>query len=177
MFLFQGQPTNKSGRLDIELRTYDFLDSLNIEYTGADHDAAMTMDVCAKINNALNVKICKNLFLCNRQKTVYYLLMMPGDKPFKTKDLSAQLKIARLSFGDEEKMFQLLGLHPGSVSVLGLMNDLHGEVSLIIDKEILDDEYFGCHPCMNTSSLKLKTSDLINKFLPAVNHNYTVVEL
>ena len=125
----------------------------------------------------LDVLICKNLFLCNRQQTNFYLLMMPGDKPFKTKDLSAQLGVSRLSFASEEHMLELLDVLPGSVSVMGLMNDPENRVRLVIDREVLEEEYVGCHPCKNTSSIKLRTSDLLEKFLPAVHHTPTVVTL
>ena len=103
--------------------------------------------------------------------------MMPGDKPFKTKDLSAQLGISRLSFAEEEYMIKLLDLYPGSVSVMGLMNDKENRVQLLIDEDVLKNEYIGCHPCMNTSSIKFKTSALTEKILPAVHHEAIIVKL
>lgn len=177
MEIFHGRPEDCSGREAREVRTYDLLDRLGVEYLRTDHAPATTMEVCKEIDRVLDVLICKNLFLCNRQQTRFYLLMMPGDKPFKTKDLSAQLGVARLSFGSEDFMEQFLGLHPGSVSVLGLMNDTDKQVRLVIDEEVLRDEYVGCHPCQNTSSIKLRTEDLLHKFLPAVGHESTVVRL
>lgn len=177
MEIFHGRPADCSGREPREVRTYDLLDRLGIEYLRTDHAPATTMEVCKDIDGVLEVLICKNLFLCNRQQTQFYLLMMPGDKPFKTKDLSAQLGVARLSFAGEDFMEQFLGLHPGSVSVLGLMNDAQGRVRLVIDEEVLRGEYLGCHPCQNTSSIKLRTEDLLHKFLPAVRHEPTVVRL
>lgn len=177
MQLHQGRPADCSGRHEREIRTYDLLDSLGIPYVRTDHEPATTMEVCNVIDAVLDVLICKNLFLCNRQKTDFYLLMMPGDKPFKTKDLSGQLGVARLSFADESFMEELLDLHPGSVSVMGLMNDRENRVRLLIDEDVLQGEYVGCHPCENTSSIKLKTSDLLEKFLPAVHHSPTVVRL
>lgn len=177
MEIFHGRPADCSGREPREARTYDLLDRLGIEYLRTDHAPATTMEVCKDIDGVLEVLICKNLFLCNRQQTQFYLLMMPGDKPFKTKDLSAQLGVARLSFAGETFMEQFLDLHPGSVSVLGLMNDAQGRVRLVIDEEVLRGEYLGCHPCQNTSSIKLRTEDLLRKFLPAVRHEPTVVRL
>ena len=177
MEIFHGRPEDCSGREAREVRTYDLLDRLGVEYLRTDHAPATTMEVCKEIDRVLDVLICKNLFLCNRQQTRFYLLMMPGDKPFKTKDFSAQLGVARLSFGSEDFMEQFLGLHPGSVSVLGLMNDTDKQVRLVIDEEVLRDEYVGCHPCQNTSSIKLRTEDLLHKFLPAVGHEPTVVRL
>ena len=177
MEIFHGRPEDCSGREAREVRTYDLLDRLGVEYLRTDHAPATTMEVCKEIDRVLDVLICKNLLICNRKQTRFYLLMMPGDKPFKTKDLSAQLGVARLSFGSEDFMEQFLGLHPGSVSVLGLMNDTDKQVRLVIDEEVLRDEYVGCHPCQNTSSIKLRTEDLLHKFLPAVGHESTVVRL
>ena len=177
MELFHGRPASCQGRAEREIRTYDLLDSLGIAYIRTDHAPATNMEVCNVIDAALDVLICKNLFLCNRQQTMFYLLMMPGDKPFKTKDLSAQLGVARLSFGSEAHMAELLDVHPGSVSIMGLMNDKEKRVQLLIDKPVLEGEYVGCHPCENTSSIKLRTADLLEKFLPAVGHDYIVVNL
>ena len=175
--VYKGRPSDTNGRLDKEMRTYDLLDKLGIEYTCCDHEAAMTMEACIESDRALDVSMCKNLFLCNRQKTAFYLLMMPGEKPFKTKELSAQIGSARLSFASGEDMGRLLDIMPGSLSVMGLMNDHDGNVTLLIDEDTLKDEYLGCHPCINTSSIKLKMADLKEKFLPAVGHDFTPVKL
>ena len=164
-------------RLEKELRVYDLLDRLNILYTRVDHEAAMTMEICAGIENSLGTKICKNLLLCNRQQTDFYLLMLPGDKPFKTSVLSKQIGSSRLSFAGGEYMEQFLDITPGSLSVLGLMNDKDNRVRLLIDKELLADQWIGCHPCVNTSTLRLKTADLIEKIIPAMGHSITYVEL
>lgn len=179
MELLHGSPKDTSGRQDREIRTYKFLDELGIEFDRTDHpdEPATSMEVCADIDAILNVKICKNLFLCNRQKTAFYLLIMPGDKPFKTKELSGQLGISRLSFADEEHMLEYLDLLPGSVSVLGLMNDKDQKVRLVIDEDVLKEDLFGCHPCMNTSSIRFRTKDLTDKILPALGRTYDVVHL
>ena len=163
--------------MEKEIKCYDFLDGLGIEYQRVDHDAADTMEICEEIDKSLGAVICKNLFLCNRQQTAFYLLMIPADKVFKTKDISAQIGSSRLSFATAEHMEKYLNITPGSVSVLGLMNDLDNAVTLLIDKDVLNDEYFGCHPCINTSSLKIKTSDLIEKIIPALKHSYITVKL
>ena len=179
MELFSGAPQNMNGRDDREIRTYAFLDSLKTEYIRTDHrDApATTMEVCADVDSVLGVKICKNLFLCNRQQTDFYLLLMPGGKPFKTKELSKQLGISRLSFAGESFLKELLDLYPGSVSVLGLMNDKEHKVKLLIDEDVLKEEYFGCHPCDNRSSLRIKTKDLTEKILPALSVSPVIVTL
>ena len=179
MELLHGSPSDLSGRSEREIRTYTFLDSLGISFDRTDHPEhpATTMEVCAEVDAILDVHICKNLFLCNRQKTNFYLLVMPGDKPFKTKELSKQMGISRLSFADESFMEQFLDIHPGSVSVLGLMNDKEHRVSLAIDEDVLKEEMFGCHPCENTSSIRFKTRDLMEKILPALNITPTIVHL
>ena len=179
MELQKGRPENTDNRLDKEVRVYDFLDKLGIEYQRIDHEAAMTMEACEEIDRTLgdNTAICKNLFLCNRQETDFYLLLMPGDKPFKTKDLSAQIHSARLSFAKPEYMEKYLDITPGSVSVLGLMNDSEKKVQLLIDEDVLGGEYIGCHPCINTSSIRLKTKDLVEKVIPAMNHPFMKVKL
>jgi Ala-tRNA(Pro) deacylase len=177
MELFIGRPEKTDDRLSREVRTYDFLDALGIEYMRTDHGPADNMEACNEIDAVLGVLICKNLFLCNRQKTNFYLLMMPGDKKFKTKELSAQLNSARLSFADPEDMLKYLDIEPGAVSIMGLMNDKDHVVHLLIDEDVLAGEELGCHPCVCTSSLKMKTADVINKFLPATGHEYRAVHL
>ena len=177
MELVKGRPSNTDGRLEKEIRVYDLLDSLEIEYKRVDHPAADTMEACREIDKVIDTLICKNLFLCNRQKTDFYLLMMPGDKVFKTKDITKQLGCSRLSFAGEEYMLEFLDIKPGAVSVMGLMNDKDNRVQLVIDKPVAESESFGCHPCVNTSSLCLGTADLLNKFLPAVNHKPIIVDL
>lgn len=175
--IMQGRPATEENRLKKEIRCYDFLDSLGISYERADHDALNTIAECEAVDKALNTKICKNLFLCNRQETSFYLVLMPGDKRFITKDLSAALGVARLSFAKETFMEEFLDITPGSVSVLGLMNDKEKQVRLIIDADVLKEEYFACHPCINTSSLKFKTSELMEKVIPAMEHEPTIVNL
>jgi len=175
--LLQGRPEDCAGRLDKEVRCYDLLDSLHISYQRIDHEAAMTMEACAAIDEALEATICKNLLLCNRQCTAFYLLLIPGDKVFKTKDLSAQIGSSRLSFASAEYMEQYLDITPGSLSILGLMNDKEDHVQLLIDDDVLKGEYIGCHPCINTSSLRLRTADVVEKLIPAMGHPMRTVTL
>lgn len=174
--LFTTAPTD-GNRLPKEMAVYELLDKLKIPYERIDHDQADTMEACEEIDKRLGVTMCKNLFLRNQQKTTFFLLLIPGDKKFMTKDLSKQLGISRLSFAEPEFMEKYLNITPGSVSVLGLMNDKDWYVDLLIDKDVLDAEYIGCHPCINTSSLKIKTSDIIQKFLRHTGHRHTVVRL
>lgn len=177
MEIVKGRPLNVKERLKKEVRVYDLLDELDIEYWRIDHEVAQTMEDCEEVDRILDAVICKNLFLCNRQKTKFCLLMMPGDKAFKTKELSAQIQSARLSFAPEEYMEKFLDITPGSVSVMGLMNDTENQVQLLVDADVLEGEYLGCHPCINTSSLKLRTRDVFTTYLNAVHHDYIVVHL
>ena len=165
------------GRLPREMAVYDLLEKLDIPFVRVDHDVAMTIEDCQGVDELLGIDICKNLFLCNAQKTKFYLLLMPGSKQFKTKDLSKQIGSSRLSFAPAEYMERLLGVTPGSATILGLMNDHSQQVQLIIDEDVTAQEDFGCHPCINTSSLKLKTSDVLKKLIPALGHTPAFVKL
>ncbi len=176
--LYTGRPADTAGRLSREVRTYDLLDRLGIPYQRLDHTATYTIEACRDIDKRLGIHICKNLFLCNAQKTSFYLLMMPGEKKFRTAVLSKEIGSARLSFASPEYMEQFLDITPGSVSILGLMNDTGNHVRLLIDEDVIQGhEYIGCHPCVNTSSLRIRTADILEKFLPFVGHPYTVVKL
>lgn len=165
------------GRLPREMAVYDLLEKLDIPFVRIDHDVAMTIEDCQGVDELLGIDICKNLFLCNAQKTRFYLLLMPGGKQFKTKDLSKQIGSSRLSFAPAEYMEKYLGVTPGSATILGLMNDPDNQVQLIIDEDVTAQEDFGCHPCINTSSLKLKTSDVLEKLIPALGHTPVFVKL
>lgn len=177
MELLNGRPADETGRLEKEIRVYDLLDSLGISYQRVDHEPAMTIEACQDIDKLMGTHMCKNLFLCNRQETAFYLLLMPGDKKFKTKELSSQINTARLSFANGAHMEELLDITPGSVSVMGLMNDKDNKVQLLIDEDLLEHPYLGCHPCINTSSLCIKTDDILKTFLPAVRHEPRYVRL
>ena len=172
-----GRPAMTEGRQEREIRTYDLLDRLGVSYRRADHAPAMTMEDCVEIDRAMGVAMCKNLFLCNRQQTDFYLLLMPSDKPFRTKELSAQIGTARLSFASAEHMLDKLDILPGSVSVMGLMNDKEHAVQLLIDQDLLSQAEFGCHPCVNTSSVCFTTKDLTRVILPALGYSYRTVVL
>lgn len=177
MIVEQGRPADLTGRLDKEIRVYDFLDRLGVTYDRVDHEEANTMEACAAIDELLGTAICKNLLLCNRQCTDFYLLMLPGGKPFRTSELSKQIGSSRLSFADGKYMEEFLDITPGSLSVLGLMNDKDMRVQLLIDEELLRADCFGCHPCINTSSLKITIADLMEKIIPAMGHAPRMVSL
>ena len=177
MQLQHGRPFDCSGRLEKEIRCYDLLDALSIPYERVDHEPAMTMEICAAIDGVLGGPICKNLLLCNRQCTQFYMLLMPGGKVFKTKDLSAQIGSSRLSFADGKYMEEFLDITPGSLSIMGLQNDKENRVRLLIDEDVLKGDFIGCHPCINTSSLRLNTADVLNTLIPALKHEPTIVSL
>ena len=177
MILENGRPADCSTRLPKEIRVYDLLDRLGIAFERVDHEEAMTMEACVAIDAVLETAMCKNLMLCNRQCTDFYILLTPGEKKFKTSILSKQIGSSRLSFADGQYMEAFLDITPGSLSILGLMNDKDNRVQLLIDKDVLQGEYIGVHPCVNTASLKLKTADLIEKIIPAMGHTPTYVEL
>lgn len=171
------KPSVETASGDVERRVYDFLDAHGVAYEALRHEAAFTMEECAAVEERIGAPVCKNLFLCNRQQTQFYLLMLPGDKVFKTKYLSSELGCARLSFAGESHMMELLGIHPGAVSPMGLMNDSDGKVLLVVDRDLLSSEFLGCHPCVNTATLKLRMDDLLGKVVPATGHEYRIVDL
>lgn len=173
--LYHGAPDNV--REEREERCYALLDRLGIDFYRVDHEHADTIEACHGIERVLGCRICKNLFLTNRQHSAFYLLLLPGDKPFMTKYLSRELGTARLSFADGTEMEKYLGLLPGSASILGLMNDRENAVRLVIDKELLGEKYLGCHPCLNTSTLRLSMDEVQKKLIPAMGHEPTFVEL
>ena len=179
MRLYSGSPSDMDGREEREKTVYRFLDENGIAFERTDHPdmPASSMEVCALVDAVLNVRICKNLFLCNRQETDFYLLVMPGDKPFRTKQLSKQLGTSRLSFAPESYMVRFLDTYPGSASVMGLLNDKEHRVRLVIDEDVLAEKMFGCHPCMNTSSIRFQTKDLVDKVLPAMGVTPVYVHL
>lgn len=177
MELYKGRPSDASGRAEKEIKVYDMLDALGVSYKRADHEAVMTIAACEEVDNALGVAICKNLFLCNRQKTEFYLLLLPGTKALVTKELSKQIPTSRLSFASGEDMEKYLNVTPGSATVMGLLFDKEKKVQLLIDGEVLEAEDFACHPCVNTSSIKFRTKDLVEKVLRAMEHGYIEVRL
>lgn len=177
MELEYGRPADWAERLPKEQRVYELLDSLGVEYGRIDHEAAMTMEACAAADAIIGGVICKNLMLCNRQNTAFYLLLLPGEKQFKTSQFSKLIGSSRLSFAGHEYMEEFLDITPGSLSVLGLMNDHEKRVALYIDEDVLAGEYVGCHPCINTSSQKIRTADLVEKIIPAMGHEMHVVKL
>lgn len=172
-----GRPQNTDGRQDREIRSYDFLDRIGVNYERIDHAPADSMEVCAEIDKSLNAVTCKNLFLCNRQKTSFYLLLIPGFKKFLTKDISKQINSARLSFAGEEELLNMMDLLPGSITILGLMNDPDQHIRLLIDEEVLKCDHIGFHPCANTTTLRVAVADLMDKIIPALQHEPTIVSL
>lgn len=177
MELVKGRPETAEGRLEKEIASYDLLDRLGIEYWRVDTEPAETMEICAQIDKVLGAMICKNLFLCNRQKTAYYMLMMPANKPFKTKELSKQIGSSRLSFAQGEDMEKYLNITPGSLSILGLQFDTEKVVKLLVDEDVLNSEWLGCHPCVNTTSLRMPTKDAFGPLLREMGHGMQTVRL
>ena len=172
--VYTGRPADR--RTDAEEAIYDKLDQLSISYLRVDHDHADTMEDCRLIEEKLGARICKNLFLCNRQQTQFYLLMMHGEKPFKTKVLSAQLGCARLSFADAGHMAEYLHTTPGSVSALELMFDTEHHIQLVMDKPLMADEHISAHPGLSGSTLRLTREDLL-KFVQSTGHEPIIVDL
>ena len=175
--LYDGRPQDSGSRPDNENKCYDFLDGLGVAYQRIDHEPSVTMEMCREVKSIMGLTVCKNLFLTNRSGKELYLLLMPGEKPFRTSIVSKLIGASRLSFATPERMEQYIGTTPGSASILGLMFDTEKKVRLIIDEEVFDGEYFGCHPCRNTSSLKIRTSDMKSIVIPALGHEPTYIRI
>ena len=175
--VYKGRPENTDGRFEREIRTYDFLDENNIIYDRVDHEPAMSDDVYAEMDASLVSTACKNLFLVNRQETEFHLLMMPRKKDFRTKYLKSALGLAHLSFAKEEQMEKYLGVKPGSVSIMCLLNDPECKVDLIIDNDVLKGETVRFHPCINTSSIRVSTEDFKNIIIPELKHEPTYIDI
>ena len=177
MELFKGRPADISDRSEKESRVYDFLDDLSIDYRRLDHAPAFGSEeeLCREIEESLGARICKNLFLANRQRTRFYMLMIPEHKVFRSSDISRQAGSSRLHFAEAEYMEELINCSPGSASVMGLINDTDHRVQLLVDDDVLNSEYVGCHPCINTSSLRIKSEDIFEKFVKATGHDFIVV--
>ena len=173
--LEKGRPADCTGRLAKEIKTYDLLDRLGIEYERIDHEPLFTIEACREVDRALGVEICKNLLLTNKQQTEFYMLVMPGSKRFETKVVSKALGVSRLSFASGDRMVELLDITPGSLTVFGLPNDTERRVTLVIDRDVLGFEHFAAHPCINTSSLKLRTGDLMDVYLPAIGRQPIII--
>ncbi len=172
-----GVPSNLDDRGKEEQAVYRLLTKLNIPFIRADHEALFSRDGYEEISKAIGAMVCKNLFLANRQQTEFYLLRMPGDKKFKTKELSNQIHSSRLSFGNQEALEKYLHAEKGYCSILDLRNDTENKVKLLIDKDLLEKESVGVHPCINTSSLAIQWKDLLEVFLPGIHHSYQLVTL
>lgn len=160
-----------------EKRTYEFLDKLGIKYERYEHGPVMTIEEAAELDKKMGLEICKNLFLSTRHSTEFYLLLMQGSKKFNTGKVSKQIGVPRMTFADDVHMLEYLDIRPGSVSPLGLINDKGNNVGLLIDEDVLNMEKIAVHPCVNTATLVIETSDLVQNILPACGHAYTKVSV
>lgn len=177
MTLHKGRPADEAGRPERELRTYDFLDALGVPYEQMDRQPQAGEEVQAAARQALDAMICKNILLCNRKETMFYLLLFPWGKRFVTGDVTSQLGVPHLSFAPDKYLEELLGTPSGSVSVLSLRNDWERKVRLVADKAVWDHHHFACHPCANTSSVRFSMSDFVNVVLPALGHPPMIIDL
>lgn len=173
---YRGKPKDLDKRQEKERKCYEFLEKIGLDYEVVDHEEASDMDKCLEIETVLGVKICKNIMLCNRQETRFFIFMMPGDKKYVTKDVSKKIGMSRLSFAKEEHLKDYLNVTPGSVSVLGLLNDIDNRVELVIDRDVIGQNHIRCHPCVNTSTLKIKTDDFLTRIIPALNKEALIID-
>lgn len=155
----------------------DALNALGIKYAYFQHAPAKTMDDCKGLDDALGLPVhCKNLFLTNRQKTEFFLLLIGADKRFVTANISKQIGKSRLSFGDDELLLERLNLLPGAVGPLSLIFDTDNAVTLLVDEDLRSGRM--CfHPNVNTASVAMDSADFYGVFLPSVRHEPLFVHI
>ncbi len=168
-------PTSYSS--DLEENVYTKLNELNIQFDRVDNDTVEAMEECVEISNKLGAEIRKTIIVCNEKKTQFYLVVLPAEKRFDSKLFRDKMGCSRVSFAKAEDMQEILGVVPGSATIMSVINDKDNIVKVAIDKEVADSEFFACNTGENTRHIKIKTSDLLNVFLPNVNHEPTIIEL
>lgn len=161
----------------LETKTYEELTRLGIKFERVDNDPVEAMDECTEIAGKLGTEIRKTIVVCNRQKTQYYLVILPADKRFDSKRFAQMMQCARVSFASAEDMESILGVQPGSATVMSILNDTDNKVQVVVDKAVADEKWFGCNPGANTTHLKIKTNNLLNNFLPAEGHKPEIIVL
>ena len=160
---------------ETQRKVYAALERLGIPVERIDNDPAVTMEDCEAVDAALGVPTVKTLLLCNRQQTMFYLYVMPGDKPFSTKDFGAALQISRVSFAPAEKLREFLGTEVGATTPLSLVADPDKRVRLIIDKAAVAPEAIGFPDGTTTCYMRMRTADLLGQFIPAAGHEPTFI--
>ncbi len=156
---------------------YGTLEKLQIPFERVDTDEAITMEDCVAIDEKLNMNMVKTLFLCNRQQTEFYLFVTVGNKPFRSKDFSSALGIARVSFAPAEQMETMLGTKIGAATVFSSLLDTDQRVQIIFDKDVLAEEWYGCSDGTTTGYMKVRTDDIYRRFLPFTKHTAAVIEV
>ena len=164
-------------KTSLQKETYKYLEMLGISFERVDTDVVITMEDCERVEEKLEMKMVKTLFLCNRQKTLFFLFITAGDKAFKSKEFSQAVKTSRISFAPEELMDEMLGTKIGAATVFSAITDLDRDLQIVIDKDVADEEYYGCSDGTTTCYLKIKTDDIINKLLPETKHKPTIIEI
>lgn len=161
----------------LQEKVYRTLEELSISFERVDTDEVITMEDCEAVDEKLNMKMVKTLFLCNRQQTEFYLFITCGDKPFRSKDFGTALEISRVSFAPKELMAEMLGTVVGAATVFSALLDTAESVNIIFDREVLEEEYYGCSDGTTTGYMKIKTEDITKKFLPHTGHKLQTVRV
>ena len=164
-------------RTELQKSVYETFEKLNIPFERVDTDEAVTMDDCVAINDKLDMKMVKTLFLCNRQQTDFYLFVTRGDKPFRSKDFSHALDIARVSFAPAELLLDMLQTPVGATTVLSMLVDTENRVKVVLDSEVVREEWYGCSDGTTTGYLKIRTTDIVHRFLDYTNHKPMIVSI
>ncbi len=161
----------------LQEKTYHALADLHIPFERVETDEAITMEDCVQINDKLGMKMVKTLFLCNRQQTAFYLFVTAGDKPFRAKDFSSALDIARVSFAPAELMEQMLGTKIGAATIFSTLIDYENLVQVVFDQEVLAEEWYGCSDGTTTGYMKVETQLILHRLLPHAKHTPIIIKV
>lgn len=162
---------------NLQQLVYSTLEKLEIAFERVDTDEAISMEDCILINRKLNMKMVKTLFLCNRQHTALYLFITTAEKPFKSKDFSTALDVSRLSFAPVELLQTRLGVKIGAATIFGILLDTKNEIQVIIDKDVVSEEWYGCSDGTTTGYMKIAIESVIDKFLNFTNHKPKIIQV
>lgn len=162
-------------RNELQFLVYKTLNELHIPYQRVETDEVITMEDCAAVNERLQMNMVKTLFLCTRHQQELYLFVTAGNKRFDSKWFSQELNTSRVSFAPEESMHMLLGTNIGAATIFSTLLTSAKDVHLVIDKDVLQEEYYGCSDGTTTGYMKIKTSDITDRFLPATGHSFSVI--
>lgn len=155
---------------------YEMFDKLGIVYKKYEHKAVYTIEEAKELNIDMPGRHCKNIFICDRKKRSFFLIILPEDKKLDFRIIENKLSYKGLRFAPEEMLHKYLGVEAGSVTPFGLINDIGKKVEVIVDKDIITADYVSFHPNVNTSTVTIAVEDF-NKFLQWCENKLRYIDL